>query len=234
MAEEVLQKCSLLCFLQQIVKLLVCQVFSKRKEKKKEKNRSVVAACFLQQLFIFLSSLFSKTKKNPKETYLAAACFLKQLFIFLSGLFAERERKLMHVPSAFENTEISLHCHDVKIPHSSILKLFLCSSPSSSSHNQEESRKKERCVQLSVGFTSVATISQLRTAMGFRGLSYKGHDRRPRELPICCCNNNNSYNPFASSGSGIFRRHHHPGWVQKLGVASLWWSFFVCMDLPAG
>ncbi|CAM6078032.1 unnamed protein product [Sphagnum tenellum] len=69
--------------------------------------------------------------------------------------------------------------------------------------------------------------------MGFRGLSYKGHDRRPGELPICCCNNN-SYNPFASSGSGIFRRHHHPGWVQKLGVASLWWSFFVGMDLPAG
>jgi len=232
MAEEVLQKCSLLCFLQQIVQLLVCQVFSKRKEK----NRSVAAACFLQQLFIFLSSLFSKTKKTPKETYLAAACFLKQWFIFLSGLFAERERKLMHVSGAFENTEIPLHCHEAKIPHSSILKLSLCSSPSSSSsssHRQEESRKKERCVQLSVGFTSVAKISQLRTAMGFRGLSYKGHDRRPGELPICCCNNNNSYNPFASSGSGIFRRHHHPGWVQKLGVASLWWSFFVGMDLPA-
>jgi hypothetical protein len=36
----------------------------------------------------------------------------------------------MHVPSAFENTEIPMHCHEVKIPHSSILKLFLCSSPS--------------------------------------------------------------------------------------------------------
>jgi hypothetical protein len=91
MAEEVLQKCSLLCFLQQIVQLLVCQVFSKRKEK----NSSVAAACFLQPLFIFLSSLF-----------------------------AERERKLTHVPSTFENTEIPLHCHEVKIPHSSILKLF--------------------------------------------------------------------------------------------------------------
>jgi hypothetical protein len=194
------------------------------------------SSLFSTAIVHLLSSLFSKTKKNPKETYLAAACFLKQLFIF--GLFAERERKLMHVPSAFENTEIPLHCHEVKIPHSSILKLFLCSSPSSSSsyssHHQEESRKKERCVQLSVGFTSVAKISQLRTALGFRGLSYKGHDRRPGELPICCCNNNNSYNPFASSGSGIFRRHHHPGWVQKLGVASLWWSFFVGMDLPAG
>lgn len=158
MAEEVLQTCSLLCFLQQIVQLLVCQVFSKRKEKKKEKNRSVAAACFLQQLLIFLSSLFSTTKKNPKEIYLAAACFLKQLFIFLSGSFAERERKLMHVSSAFENKEIPLHCHEAKIPHSSILKLFLCSSPSSSSsssHRQEESRKKERCVQLSVGFTCV-------------------------------------------------------------------------------
>jgi hypothetical protein len=120
MAEEVLEKCSLLCFLQQIVQLLVCQVFSKRKEK----NRSVAAACFLQQLFIFLSSLFSKTKKNPKETYLAAACFLKQLFIFLSGLFAERERKLMHVPSAFENTEIPLHCHEVKIPHERCVQLL--------------------------------------------------------------------------------------------------------------
>jgi hypothetical protein len=131
--------------------------FSPEEKKKRKKKTDLV-----QQL-VFYSNCsssclvcFPKRKRTQKRHTWLQLVFSSNCSS--SCLFAEREKKLMHVSSAFENKEIPLHCHEAKIPHSSILKLFLCSSPSSSSsssHRQEESRKKERCVQLSVGFTSV-------------------------------------------------------------------------------